>query len=141
MHGSKQNICNISLQLKQKFYIKGCVVPITGCIILSDYRIIFADYTGSMLMEYNNNGKHIRDILVDHRPFDLAAVDTDRIVVSYEVSKYLEIINTNKENERKKVECSDDCWGISYQDQKVCVIVDHQGICDYGLRREDIYYN
>ncbi|XP_063420778.1 uncharacterized protein LOC134705995 [Mytilus trossulus] len=98
-HGSKQNICNISLQLKQKFYIKGCVVPITGCIILSDYRIIFADYTGSMLMEYNNKGKHIRDILVDHRPFDLAAVYSDRIVVSYGVSKYMEIINTNRENE------------------------------------------
>ncbi|CAG2258107.1 unnamed protein product [Mytilus edulis] len=44
------------------------------------------------------------------------------------MSEYLEIINTKNTSERKRVNCSDNCWGISYQDQKLYVIVFRQGI-------------
>ncbi|CAG2258103.1 unnamed protein product [Mytilus edulis] len=129
IHGLSQNIHNVSLKLKQKFDIKGSEQPISGCIVLPDDRIIIADYYGTgKLMEYNNNGQHIRDIPVSDKPHSLTLVDTDRIAVTYVASKYLEIINTKNTSERKRVNCSNLCLGISYQDQKLYVIVYQQGI-------------
>ncbi|XP_071155116.1 uncharacterized protein [Mytilus edulis] len=126
IHGLSQNIHNINLKLKQKFDIK--VTNISGCIVLPDNRIIIADYYGSELMEYNNDGQHIRNIPNSNAPFSLTAIDTDRIAVTFGDKKYLEIINTTGKSKRKTVKCSDNCWGISYQDQKLYVIVFGQGI-------------
>ncbi|XP_063420939.1 uncharacterized protein LOC134706160 [Mytilus trossulus] len=129
IHGLSQNIQNVSLQLKQKFDIQGSDNAITGCIVLPDDRILIADYwESSKLKEYNNNGQHIRDIPTSNEPFSLTAIDTDRIAVTYGFKEYLEIINTTGNGERKKVQCSNYCWGISYQDQKLYVIVLRQGI-------------
>ncbi|VDI77664.1 Hypothetical predicted protein [Mytilus galloprovincialis] len=129
IHGLSQNIQNVSLKLKQKFDIKGSEKKITGCIVLPDNRIIMADYYGGgNLMEYNNDGKHIRDIPNSNRPFSLTAIDTDCIAATYGDKQYLEIINTTCNSERKKVQCSNHCWGISYQDQKLYVVVFQQGI-------------
>ncbi|CAC5365069.1 unnamed protein product [Mytilus coruscus] len=139
IHGSMQNVCNVSLQLKQKFDIKGSEEPITGCVILSDDTVIIADYFGSgKLMEYSDCGKHIRDIPVSDKPYDVTAVDTDRIAVTYPNSEYLEIINTKHNCEMKKVQCSIDCYGISYQDQKLYVVVDPQGILVMDLNGETL---
>ncbi|CAC5365004.1 unnamed protein product [Mytilus coruscus] len=136
---SMQNVRNISLQLKQKFDIKGSKEPITGCVIFSDDRIIITDGDGSgKLMEYNNSGKHIRNIPVYDKPYYLTAVDTDRIAVTYPSSKYLEIINTKNDNERKKVLCSNICRGISYQDQKLYVIIYQKGIVVMDLDGETL---
>ncbi|CAG2258128.1 unnamed protein product [Mytilus edulis] len=129
IQGLSQNIQTVSLTLKQKFDIKGSEQPISGCIILPDDRIIIADYYGcGKLMEYNNGGKHIRDIPVSNKPFNLAAVDPDFIAVTYGGNQYLEIINTTGKDKRKKVQCTGNCWGISYQDQKLYVLVFKPGI-------------
>ncbi|XP_063420949.1 uncharacterized protein LOC134706170 [Mytilus trossulus] len=129
IQGLSQNIHNVSLKLKQKFDIKGPDASITGCIVLPDSRIIVADYNGcGKLMEYNNDGQHIRDIPVSDKPDSLTLVDTDCIAVTYGYSTYLEIINTKNTSERKRVKCSSDCWGISYQDHKLYVVVYKQGI-------------
>ncbi|VDI77036.1 Hypothetical predicted protein [Mytilus galloprovincialis] len=82
IHGTLQDICNISLQLKQKFDLKQPTKSITGCIVLPDNRIIIADYFGSgKLIEYNIDGNNIREIPVSDEPYDLTAVATDRITV------------------------------------------------------------
>ncbi|CAG2258108.1 unnamed protein product [Mytilus edulis] len=142
VHGLSHNIHNISLQLKQKFDIKGSESPISGCLVLPDDRIIVADYFGcGKLMEYNNDGQHIRDIPVSDKPDSLTLVDTDRIAVTYGESKYLEIINTKNTSERKRVNCSGNCWGISYQDQKaVCSCISTRHSSD-GLEWKDIKYH
>ncbi|XP_076090601.1 uncharacterized protein LOC143062720 [Mytilus galloprovincialis] len=129
IHGFSQSIQNVNLKLKQKFDIKGSESPISGCIMIPDDRIIIADCYGSgKLMEYNTNGQHIRDIPVSDKAHSLTLMDTDRIAVTYGTFKYLEIINTKNTSERKKVNCSSLCWGISYQDQKLYVVVFDQGI-------------
>ncbi|XP_063425273.1 uncharacterized protein LOC134708560 [Mytilus trossulus] len=79
-------------------------------------------------MEYNNNGQHIRDIPVSDKPHSLTLVDTDRVAVTYGIYGYLEIINTKNTSKRKRVNCSNWCYGISYQDQKLYVFVCGQGI-------------
>ncbi|CAG2258130.1 unnamed protein product [Mytilus edulis] len=124
IHELSQNIHNINLKLKQKFDIKASKTAISGCIVLPDNRIIIADYNGNgKLMEYNNDGQHIRDIPVSDNPFSLTAIDTDRIAVTYGDKRYLEIINTTGNSERKMALFSSHCWGISYQDQKLYVRV------------------
>ncbi|VDI36082.1 Hypothetical predicted protein [Mytilus galloprovincialis] len=129
IHRSLQNVGNISLQRKQKIDIEGSEKPFAGCIILPDDRIIIADYFGSgNLMEYGKDGKHIRDISVSTGPYGLTVIDTDRIAVTYGSKNYLEIINYMGDIERTKVQCSTACWGISYQDQKLYVVVNPQGI-------------
>ncbi|VDI52524.1 Hypothetical predicted protein [Mytilus galloprovincialis] len=91
IHGLSQNIHNVNLKLKQKFDIKGSEQPISDCIVLPDDRIIIADFYGSVkkLMEYNINGKHIRDIPISNKPFSLTAIDTNGIAVTYGVEKAL----------------------------------------------------
>ncbi|XP_063420948.1 uncharacterized protein LOC134706169 [Mytilus trossulus] len=139
VHELSQNIHNVTLQLDQKFDIKGSVHPISGCIILPDDRIIFAYYRGcGKLMEYNNNGQHIRDIPVYHKPYSLTLVDADCIAVTYGTSEYLEIINTKNNNERKKVNCYSSCYGISYQEQKLYVVVFRQGIVVMDLNGKQL---
>ncbi|XP_063420872.1 E3 ubiquitin-protein ligase TRIM22-like [Mytilus trossulus] len=129
IQGSMQTVCNVSLQLKQKFDIEGTVKPISACIITSDDRVIIADYYGrGKFMEYNNEGKYIRDIPVPDKPYDLTTVDTDRIAVTYPRATYLEIINTKNYSERQKVPCSLVSWIIAYQDQKLYVVVYKKGI-------------
>ncbi|CAC5392078.1 unnamed protein product [Mytilus coruscus] len=129
IHRFSQNICNINMKLKQKLNIKESETSISGCIILPDDRIIIVDYFGcGKLMEYNNNGKCIRDISVADKPYGLTAVDTDCIAVTYGQFKYQEIINTKNTSERKKVQCSSNYYGISYQDQKLYVVVNAQVI-------------
>ncbi|CAC5365005.1 unnamed protein product [Mytilus coruscus] len=128
IHGSLQNVENINLQLKQTIDIKGSEKPITGCVILPDDRIIIADFFGSgKLMEYGKDGKPIRDIPVSDGPYGPTVIDTDRVAVTYGNNKCLEIINYMDDKERKKIQCSNPCWGISYQEQKLYV-VNLQGI-------------
>ncbi|CAG2220348.1 unnamed protein product [Mytilus edulis] len=126
---SMQTVCYVSLQLKQNFDIKGSEKQISACIISSDNTVIIADYFGSgKLMEYSDNGKHIRDILVYGTSFDLTTVDTDRIAVTYPLASYLKIINIKNDSESKKIRCSFNSWGISFQDQKLYVAVYRKGI-------------
>lgn len=140
IHGFSQNALNVSLELKRKFDIKRPGTPISGCILLPDGRIIIADYYESgKLMEYDSDGKHIRDIPVYDSPFDLTAIDTDRIAVTYGFSKYLEIISTKTNSNRKVIGCSNHCWGISYQDEKLYVVVYLQGILVIDLNGEILH--
>ncbi|CAC5420756.1 unnamed protein product [Mytilus coruscus] len=128
INGPLQNVSEVRLQLNRKIEIKRSAA-ISGCLMLSDDRIIIADEHGKgRLIEYNKYGKRIHDIAVSGKPYGLTAVDTDLIAVTYGESKYLEIINTKKNSERKKEQFSTNCWGISYQDQKLYIVVEKQGI-------------
>ncbi|XP_063420716.1 uncharacterized protein LOC134705933 [Mytilus trossulus] len=128
IHGPLQNVSEVRLQWNRKIEIKRSAA-ISGCLMLSDDRVIIADEHGKgRLIEYNKYGKRIHDIAVSGKPYGLTAVDTDLIAVTYGESKYLEIINTKKNSERKKEYFDDNCWGISFQDQKLYIIVEKQGI-------------
>ncbi|CAC5365066.1 unnamed protein product [Mytilus coruscus] len=54
--------------------------------------------------------------------------DTNRIAVTYPSYKYLEIINNKNNSERKKLNSSNNCWGISYLNKMMYVVVYKEGI-------------
>ncbi|XP_063427221.1 uncharacterized protein LOC134710755 [Mytilus trossulus] len=120
-----RTIKNIRLKLKKRFEVnrKGYLIWLSGCTMLSNGNVLIANYRGSnVLMEYSQDGKHIRDIPCSDVPFDLTVIDSDRIAVTYGHKMYLEILNLKNTTVEKKVKFSKDCYGISYQDNKLFII-------------------
>ncbi|CAC5369284.1 unnamed protein product [Mytilus coruscus] len=115
---------NIRLKLKKRFKVNknGLMMNLSGCIMLSNSNLLIADYlVSNVIMEYRKDGKHIRDIPCSGKPFDLTVIDTDRIAVSYGISKYIDILNMKNNTVDRKVQFDNSCYGISYQDNKLFI--------------------
>lgn len=122
------------LQLRRKFKIKGKKneMNVCGCTILPNANVLFADYDGNnVIMKYNENGRHIRDISASGKPFDFTVIDCDRIAVSY--SKYVEILNIKINKVLAKVPFKWACSGISYQNGKNYILVVNEGIVEIDM--------
>ncbi|CAC5374799.1 unnamed protein product [Mytilus coruscus] len=119
------------LQLLKQFKVKqlGENMNISGYAILANGNLLMADQSGQkVIMEYNEDGHFIRDIPVSAKPYNMIVIDTDRIAVSYGVQKYIEIIDLKNKNVMKKVKLKNYCYGISFSDGKVYVVVRKEGI-------------
>ncbi|CAG2229593.1 unnamed protein product [Mytilus edulis] len=119
-----RTIKNIRLKFKKRFEVntKGFLTYLSGCTMLSNDHVLIANYRGrKVLMEYSEDGKHIRDIPCSDKPFDLTVIDNDRIAVTYGDSKYVNILNLKNTAVEKKVKCDENCYGISYQDNKLFI--------------------
>ncbi|XP_076099046.1 uncharacterized protein LOC143068691 [Mytilus galloprovincialis] len=119
------NINNIKFRLRKKFDVERHCYYMwrSGCTMLSNGNVLIADYQGSkVLMEYSKDGKHIRDIPCSRPPFDLSVIDHDRIAVTYGDNKYVEILNLKNNIVERKLKSDNDCYGISYQDNKLFII-------------------
>ncbi|CAG2187127.1 unnamed protein product [Mytilus edulis] len=128
---TRRSIDNTKLKLRKKFEIeqKGLEIYITGCAILSNGNLLFADNAGkNVIMEYNKDGRLIRDIPVSGRPWDLTVIDTRQIAVSYHALNYIEIIDLKKKKVMKTVKLKNSCRGMSYSDRKIYVVVSFVGI-------------
>ncbi|CAC5395455.1 unnamed protein product [Mytilus coruscus] len=121
-----KSIENVHIELKERFEVKQkgfFAIGLTGCTMLPNGNLLFANIDGnSVVMEYSEDGKHIRDIPCSGRPFDLAVIDTDRIAVTYGNKKYVEILNLEKNTVEKEIKFENDCYGISFQDNELFII-------------------
>ncbi|CAG2229160.1 unnamed protein product [Mytilus edulis] len=139
------DINNVRLQLKNKFEVKkeGKPMWFSGCTVLPSGNLLIADYFArGVLMDYSENGKHIRDISCSSSPFDLTVIDNDRIAVTYGNEKYIEILNIENNIVERKVKFEKDCYGISYQDSQLYIIIGGIVITDMTgnvLKTLDIY--
>ncbi|XP_071160948.1 uncharacterized protein [Mytilus edulis] len=119
-----RTINNIQLKLKKRFKVikNGQHIWLSGCNTSSNGNVLIADYwVSKVLMEYSEDGEHIRDIPCSNPPFDLTIIDTDRIAVTYGDSQCIEILNIKNTTVEKKVNFEKDCYGISYQDNKLFI--------------------
>ncbi|XP_063442834.1 uncharacterized protein LOC134723124 [Mytilus trossulus] len=126
------------LLLRQKFKIKDKhkYTSVRGCGILPNSHLLIADYNGNKaIMEYSDDGRHIRNITVSDKPFDLVIIDSDGLAVSYGNKAYMEIINiiNNTVYTRVKFECFQSCYGISYQNGKMYMLVTNEGIVEIDM--------
>ncbi|CAG2228335.1 unnamed protein product [Mytilus edulis] len=85
-----------------------------------------------VIMEYSVDGRHIRDIPVSDKPFDLAIIDSDNIAVSYE-NNGMEILNINNKMVHAKVTFEYGCFGISYQNGNIYILVCNKGIVEMDV--------
>ncbi|CAG2230899.1 unnamed protein product [Mytilus edulis] len=122
-----KSIENVHIELKERFEVKQkgfFTFELTGCTVLTNGNLLMANNHGNtILMEYSEDGKRIHDIPCSSKPFDLTVIDTDRIAVTYGDKKYVEILNLKKNTVEKEVEFENDCYGISYQDNKLFIII------------------
>ncbi|XP_071172324.1 E3 ubiquitin-protein ligase TRIM45-like [Mytilus edulis] len=130
-----QSFDRTRLQLRQKFKIKDKKnrMNVRGCGVLPNSHVLIVDYHGNkVIMEYSDDGKHIRDIPVSGKPFDLATLDSGRIAVSYG-GNTMEILNINNKMVHAKVTFRSSCWGISYQNGHIYIIVTYEGIVEMDM--------
>ncbi|VDI30301.1 Hypothetical predicted protein [Mytilus galloprovincialis] len=128
---TSRSVDNTKLKLRKKFKIKrkGKEMYISGCAILANGNVLFADNDGkNVIMEYSKDGHLIRDIPVSGEPLDLTVIDTDQIAVSYSIRNYIEVIDLKKIIVMKTVKLKNTCWGISYSDGNIYVTVKNEGI-------------
>ncbi|XP_063427250.1 uncharacterized protein LOC134710783 [Mytilus trossulus] len=125
-----KSIHSIRLQLKKKFSVEqeNQETFLTGCTMLPNGNVLIANYDEkNVILEYSEDGKHIRDIQCSGSPLDLTVIDTDRIAVTYE-EQCIEILNINNNTiEGKLFHFEESCYGISYQDNTI-VIITQEGI-------------
>ncbi|XP_071171922.1 transcription intermediary factor 1-alpha-like [Mytilus edulis] len=131
-----QSFDRTRLQLRQKFQIKdkSNFTNVRGCWILPNSHLLIADYIGDkVIMEYSDDGRHIRDIPVSDTPYDLAIIDIDRMAVSYGGKYYMEILNINNKMVLAKVSFRFSCWGISYPNGHIYILVTNEGIVEMDM--------
>ncbi|XP_071150325.1 putative leucine-rich repeat-containing protein DDB_G0290503 [Mytilus edulis] len=97
-----RSISDIQLQLIRSFQIKSKnEISVIGYIILPNRNLLIANKKDNHLIEYSDTGEHIRDIPVSSKPYGIAVIDPDRIVVTYEEYSYIEIMNYENFNVQK----------------------------------------
>ncbi|XP_063427277.1 uncharacterized protein LOC134710808 [Mytilus trossulus] len=125
-----KSIDSIHVKLKKRFNVKQKEdeeIWLSGCTMLQNGNLLIADYKGEgVLMEYSEDGQHIRNIPCSEPPFDLTVIDNDRIAVTYGHRKYIQILNTKSHIVERKVKFDKDCYGISYQAKKLFIITDDE---------------
>lgn len=106
---------------------------IRSCLISPTKEIVFADEHNKRLIVYSKDGVFTRDICLSGRPFDLETIYSDRIVVSYGIGKYVEIINLQNGKVDKRMKLNGFCSGISYLNGRLFVLVNGIGIQEIDL--------
>ncbi|XP_052083278.1 E3 ubiquitin-protein ligase TRIM22-like [Mytilus californianus] len=118
-----KNISDVKLQLIKTFQIqRKNEIDISGCVILPNGHLLIANNTQEKyLIVYSDTGEHIRDIPVSARPFDITVIDSNRIVVTYTDTKFIEIMNSNSFNVEKRIKLKNSCFGISIEDGRLYI--------------------
>ncbi|XP_071160567.1 tripartite motif-containing protein 2-like [Mytilus edulis] len=122
------SIKQIGIQLKKRFKVKqtSFLTWLSGCTMLRNGSVLIADYKGdNNLMEYNEEGKHIRTIKLSGSPFDISVIDSDRIAITYgSLSQYIEICNIKNNTIEKRAKLKSKCYGISYKNNNLFVVIE-----------------
>ncbi|XP_071150332.1 uncharacterized protein [Mytilus edulis] len=121
------NVSHIKLNLSKKFQIKKTKgMKINVCAILPNGHLLMANGTKeNHLKVYRDTGEHIRDILVSGKPYDIAVIDLNRIVVTYLDAFYLEVMNNNTFNVEKNISLQNSCFEVSHGDGKLYVVYEN----------------
>ncbi|VDI09834.1 tripartite motif-containing protein 2/3 [Mytilus galloprovincialis] len=124
-----KSISSIRLRLKKRFSVEqqDIETALNGCTMLPNGNVLLANFVeANVILEFSEDGKHIRDIPCPGSPFDLTVIDTDRIAVTRK-DQCIEILNKKTNTIEETFELKVNCYGISYQDNTI-VIVTQEGI-------------
>ncbi|XP_063409078.1 uncharacterized protein LOC134692551 [Mytilus trossulus] len=132
------NVAGIELQLTTKVEIKKeRFFRFTGCAILPNGHLLFANYTNEQnLLEYNKEGNYIGSIPVSAAPYDITVLDSDRIAITYGYNRFFEIFNYRNSRIEKKIKTEAECWGLSQSNGKIFVICYKVEVFDITGKKE-----
>lgn len=106
---------------------------IRSCAILPNKQLIFADENNQRLVVVGTDGKHVCDMIVSQRPFDIEPIDSAKIAVSYGIAKYIEVINIEDKKVESRMELKGFCSGLTLVNGKLLVLVNGHGIQEIDL--------
>lgn len=124
-----RDIADIKLKVKTDINLKNKPqLSVQKCVILPDNHFLFVDEKNERLVVHEQDGSHHHDISVSNKPFDVAVIDSRRIAVTYGRGRQLEILDIVKHKCEKIIKTGNDCWGMSYRDGNLFVVVYRKGI-------------
>ncbi|VDI12887.1 Hypothetical predicted protein [Mytilus galloprovincialis] len=117
-----KTINDINLTLLKQFEIsKGeNGIGITGCTIMPSGKIIFVDQSNDRLVIHNDNGLFVCAIPVSHYPIDVTCIDENTVAVTHNAEPYhIEIINIVNKKIVNQIKTSNQCYGITNENERL----------------------
>ncbi|CAC5407046.1 unnamed protein product [Mytilus coruscus] len=128
----------VSVNLRQQLNVKKSKnenVTITNCIKTGN-TLVFTDYFNNRLSICNSDGTDIYHIPLSYTPYYMTLVNSNTVAVSCGYDSTILIINISTGSVTSTINTSGICWGISYNDNNLYVVIGGNGITDITVDRE-----
>ncbi|CAC5405129.1 unnamed protein product [Mytilus coruscus] len=115
----------VSVNLRQQFNIKKSKkenLSIFSCIKIGN-TLVFTDYDNKRLIICNSDGTDIDHIPLSYTPYYMTEVNINTVAVSCH-NKTIPIINIATRSVTRTINTSGSCYGISYNDNNLYVVID-----------------
>ncbi|XP_071146852.1 uncharacterized protein [Mytilus edulis] len=96
---------------------------ITSCIKTGN-TLVFTDFNNRRLIICNSDGSDIDHIPLYYKPRFITEIDSNTVAVSSLYDITIQIINISTRSVTSTIDISDDCYGISYNDNNLYVVID-----------------
>ncbi|CAC5410156.1 unnamed protein product [Mytilus coruscus] len=115
----------VSVTLRQQFNIKKSTnekLYITNCIKI-DNTLVFTDWNNKQLIICNVDGTDIHHIPLSYKPNYMTVININTVAVSCFYDRTILIINISTGSVTSTINTSGDCYGISYNDNNLYVVI------------------
>ncbi|CAC5361992.1 unnamed protein product [Mytilus coruscus] len=128
----------VSVTLRHQFNIKKSENEnlLMFCCIKLDNTLVFTDYDNNRLIICNADGTDIHHIPLSYTPWDMTVVNINTVAVSCRRGSTIQIINISTGSVTSRVNTSGYCYGISYNDNNLYVVIDGNEIIDITVDRD-----
>ncbi|CAG2186399.1 unnamed protein product [Mytilus edulis] len=120
-----KNNLPVSVTLRQQLNITKSsneIMSISSCIKTGN-TLVFTDYSNKRLIICNSDGTDIHHIPLSYKPYYITEIDSNTVAVSCIDSTIL-IINISTRSVTSTINTSGYCYGISYNDNNLYVVID-----------------
>ncbi|XP_063409157.1 uncharacterized protein LOC134692628 [Mytilus trossulus] len=116
----------VSVALRLKFNIKKTAnenLYISSCIKTGN-TLVFTEQINDRLIIYNSDGTDIYHIPLSYTPGYITEIDSNTVAVSYGYHRIVLIINISTRSVTSTINTSRHCYGISYNDNNLYVVIE-----------------
>ncbi|VDI21663.1 Hypothetical predicted protein [Mytilus galloprovincialis] len=116
---------SVSVTLRQQINIKKSTnkyLSITSCIKTGN-TLVFTDSFNNLII-CNSDGTDIHYIPLSYKPGYITEIDSNTVAVSCVFDRTILIINISTRSVTSTINTRGDCWGISYNDNNLYVVID-----------------
>lgn len=101
---------------------------IKSCATLPNGKLLFVDQGNNRVVLHHMTGAFDRDIRLQYTPFDIAVIKPEMYAVTFGKYRALQIFDMNEHTLCHDIKFNKSCWGVSYSDGKLYVVLFQKGI-------------